>query len=379
MSFDTVTYRAEVVGSMLRPEYLKDARAAHEAGSLGAREFKSIEDRAVDEVIAVQEEAGVDVVSDGELRRSGFIGSLTEIVEGIGPASGAPTEWHRDSGETEDYEAPVAVLGRLRRVRSLAVEEYAYARARTELPVKVTLPSPLMLAYFWSPEHTTSAYTDVFELIEDGAQIVREEIADLVRMGCPYIQIDAPELAVWDTGEQYAARFAELSGLPVREMVQRAPEILSSVVEGFSNTTFGLHLCRGNNEGRWQAAGGYERLAKDVFEGAASYDTFLLEYDDERAGSLQALADLPKDKMVVLGLVTTKASRMETPEQLRGRIDEATQYFPLDKLALSTQCGFASMAPGNPAMNAELQEAKLRLVARVARDVWGQAPLTRGD
>ena len=194
MPVETVTYRAEVVGSMLRPEYLKQARDEHASGALDAREFKRIEDRAVDEAIAVQEESGVDVVSDGELRRFGFIGSLIEIVEGIGPAAGALTEWHRDSGETEDYQAEFAVLDRLRRVRSLAVEEYVYARSRTDLPVKVTLPSPLMLGYFWSPEHTSKVYDDVFALIDDGARILREEIAELVRLGCPYIQIDAPEL-----------------------------------------------------------------------------------------------------------------------------------------------------------------------------------------
>lgn len=371
MSVDTVTYRAEIVGSMLRPEYLKQAREEHLSGALGARAFKAVEDRAVDEVIAVQEEAGVDVVSDGELRRFGFIGSLVEIVSGIGPAAGALTEWHRDSGETEDYQTEFAVLERLTRVRSLAVEEYAYARARTDKPVKITLPSPLMLAYFWSPERTPAAYRDVFELIEDGARIVRDEIAELVRLGCPYIQIDAPELAVWDTGEEYAARYAELSGMPVREMVQRAPAILDALVEGFADTTFGLHLCRGNNEGRWQAAGGYERLAKDVFEGTRNYDAFLLEYDDDRAGSFAALADLPQDKVVVLGLVTTKDARMETAEELRERIRAAAEYFPLERLALSTQCGFASMAPGNPAMSADLQRAKLRLVTQVAREIWG--------
>jgi 5-methyltetrahydropteroyltriglutamate--homocysteine methyltransferase len=368
---ETVTYRAEVVGSMLRPEYLKQAREEHVAGTLGARDFKRIEDRAVDEVIALQEAAGVDVVSDGELRRFGFVGSLTEIVEGIGPAEGAVTEWHRDSGDTEDYRAPYAVVDRLRRVRSLAVEEYVHARGRTDRPVKVTLPSPLMLAYMWSPQHTAEVYDDVFDLIADGARIVREEISELVRLGCPYVQIDAPELAVWDTGEEYAARFAELSGLPVREMVERAPAILDELVAGFPGTTFGLHLCRGNNEGRWQAAGGYERLAKDVFAGTGNYDAFLLEYDDERAGSLAALADLPHDRTVVLGLVTTKAARMETAAEIRARIEEAAQHFPLERLAVSTQCGFASMAPGNPAMDAELQEAKLRLVAEVARDVWG--------
>ena len=246
-----------------------------------------------------------------------------------------------------------------------------YARSRTDLPVKVTLPSPLMLGYFWSPEHTSKVYDDVFALIDDGARILREEIAELVRLGCPYIQIDAPELAVWDTGEEYAARFAELSGLPVQEMVRRSPQILDALVADFPDTTFGLHLCRGNNEGRWQAAGGYERLAKDVFEGTGNYDAFLLEYDDERAGSFEALADLPQDKTVVLGLVTTKASRMETAEEIRGRIEAAAEHFPLERLALSTQCGFASMAPGNPAMNADLQLAKLRLVTQVARDVWG--------
>ena len=356
---------------MLRPEYLKQARDEHAvrrartpASSSASRTGRSTRS------IAVQEAAGVDVVSDGELRRFGFIGSLIEIVEGIGPAAGradrvAP-RLRRDGG----LPAPSSpVLDRLRRVRSLAVEEYVYARSRTDLPVKVTLP--LMLGYLPWPEHTSKVYDDVFALIDDGARILREEIAELVRLGCPYIQIDAPKPPSGTRARSTRRASPKPSGLPVQEMVRRSPQILDALVADFPDTTFGLHLCRGNNEGRWQAAGGYERLAKDVFEGTGNYDAFPFEYDDERAGSFEALADLPQDKTVVLGLVTTKASRMETPEEIRGRIEAAAEHFPLERLALSTQCGFASMAPGNPAMNADLQLAKLRLVTQVARDVWG--------
>ena len=188
-------YRAEVIGSMLRPSYLKEARAAFEQGKLPAHDFKRVEDRAVDQVIALQEGTGVDVVTDGEMRRFLFMGPITETVEGIELVEhDSAMPWSSPEGDLE-WTSPAAVTSKLRKVRSMVTEEYSYARARARLPLKVTVPSPLVLYGFWSPKHSTAAYGDPFEMFADAAEVGRSEIQELVTLGCEYIQVDAPELA----------------------------------------------------------------------------------------------------------------------------------------------------------------------------------------
>jgi 5-methyltetrahydropteroyltriglutamate--homocysteine methyltransferase len=360
-------FRAEPIGSMLRPEWLTDARRRMRRGELSAAEFKRIEDRAVDEAIALQESAGLDVVNDGEQRRLSFLGSLVETTTGLTRTSGLTKPWRTDAGSVEQLSLGLAATGRLKRRRSLVGEEFAYARARAKTPLKVTLPSPMMLFMFWSPEESRAAYRDPFELFADGAAVIREEIGELARLGCEYIQIDAPELAILVDPSARAEVF-DRNGIDPARVLDEGVAMLNSLADA-PGVRFGLHLCRGNNDGRWLSAGGYDSIARAVFRGATRYSTLLLEYDDARSGGFEPLAEVPRDKTVVLGLVSTKKPRIEPAAELRQRIADASRHFPHEQLALSTQCGFASGIKGNP-LDAAAQQAKLRLVGEVARAEW---------
>jgi 5-methyltetrahydropteroyltriglutamate--homocysteine methyltransferase len=361
----TEIHRADVVGSLLRPDALKRARAAHEAGDLSHADFKRVEDAAVDEAIAIQERAGLDVTTDGEMRRFFFFGPLTEAAEGVSPVEGARVIWRDESGG-EAQPQPAALTTEIRQTRSLATEEYAYARARATLPLKVTLPSPLMLGLLWKPGTSTEIYADAFEAFAAGAALVRHEAQTVIELGCTYVQIDAPELATLVDPEQ--REFYESVGIPVDRLLTEGVDLLDDMVAGLDGR-IGLHLCRGNYEGRWMSAGGYDYISTQVFRRATNYDVFLLEYDDHRSGSFEPLRDVPDDKAVALGLVSTKRAELEPAEELLGRIDEAARYFARDQMALCTQCGFASTWEGNP-VGFDVQERKLRLVSDVARQAW---------
>jgi 5-methyltetrahydropteroyltriglutamate--homocysteine methyltransferase len=360
-------FRVETVGSLLRPRELKRAREDLAAGRIAHADFKRIEDRAVDHAIELQERAGLQVVTDGEMRRANFIGPLAEAVSGLEDVPSAPHRWHGSSPSDEtDAGHARAVTGKLGRRRSLALEEYVYARARASLPVKQTLPSPLMLQSFWSPEHSPGAYGDPFELFQDAADLLREEIRDLIDLGCEYIQIDAPELAILvdpSVRDAFVAR-----GINPDRVLGEGVEILNGLV-AVPGPLYGLHLCRGNREGRWMASGGYDAISREVFTRATRFDVFLLEYDDERSGGFGPLTDIPDEKVVVLGLISSKRPELEDPAELVARIDEAARYHPRDRLALSPQCGFASALGGNPLTVPE-QERKLRLVRDTAAVAW---------
>lgn len=362
-------YRAEVIGSLLRPAWLKQARLDYGADRLSTAQFKKLEDRAVDEALALQAASGVDVVTDGELRRSGFVAPLTDYVEGFEALGLDTRRWHTPADAAADLTVPVTVTGKLRRRRSLAAEEFTYARARAAAPLKVTLPSPLMLALRYSPEFSGAAYPDPFELFADAVEILRQEVRELRSLGCEYIQIDAPEIATLvDPATRH--NVYESHGIAPERMLGEGIEMLDAVADA-PGVTFGLHLCRGNNAGHWMSAGSYAVIAQQVFKRATRYASFLLEYDSARAGGFEPLADVPSDKVVVLGLVSTKNGTLEDPAELARRVGEASRYFAFDQLAVSTQCGFASVAAGNP-LTPAAQEAKLRLVAATARSIWGE-------
>jgi methionine synthase II (cobalamin-independent) len=361
-------FRAEVIGSMLRPSYLKEGRAAFERGALSAHDFKGLEDRAVDQVIAVQEGSGVDVVSDGEMRRFLFMGPITESVEGIELVDrDEAMPWSSPEGDTE-WAPPAAVTSKLRKRRSMVTEEYSYARARARLPLKVTVPSPLVLYGMWSPRHSTAAYADAFAMFADAAEVARSEILELAALGCEYIQVDAPELAT--LVDPRVRDWAESLGFGADRMLTEGIDLINGMVQGISGVRLGIHLCRGNNAGMWMASGGYDYIARALFDRATAFDAFLLEYDDARSGSFEPLAGAPDDKQIVLGLVSTKTPELATPEELLARIEEAARFFPREQLGLSPQCGFASIVAGNPISEVD-EELKLRLVADTAHAVWG--------
>ena len=367
-----IDYRAEVIGSMLRPEYLKVARKRWEAGQLPTPEFKRVEDRAVDEMIALQQRCGVDVVTDGEMRRTHFIAPLTDVISGVKPIPAFSRVWRRpherdQKGEQINIQVQYAVVDKIRRLRSLTNEEFAYARGRATKPLKVTLPSPLMMTLRWSPEYSRDAYPDPFSLFTDAAEIVRDEARELAALGCEYVQIDAPELGMLCDPDRRREDFADRGMDPAR-LLSEGIDIINSVAD-VPGVNFALHLCRGNNKGYYVGEGGYDAIAKQVFQRARNFSRFLLEYDDWRSGSFEPLRDIPADKSVVLGLISTKRVELESRDGVMKRIDEAARFFPRDQMALSTQCGFGTVWEGNP-IPESTQEAKLKLVAELAHQVW---------
>jgi 5-methyltetrahydropteroyltriglutamate--homocysteine methyltransferase len=359
------TIHSDVVGSLLRPEYLKEARQRWEAGDLAAVDFKRVEDRAVDEAVRLQEEAGLDVLTDGEMRRYAFFGHLIEALDGFDRLGGWAIPFHDEQGDELVFKRPV-VVEKLRWRRSMCGEEFAYLRARTARPTKVTLISTQQAAAYYDPEKSKGAYPTRDAYLADVVDLTRREVEELVRLGCTYIQIDAPQYAaLLDPAlrEGYRQR-----GSDPDRLIDACIEMDNAVIGKHPGVTFGLHICRGNNQSMFYASGGYEPIAR-VF-GRSRFQRFLLEYDDERSGGFEPLSAMPEDRVVVLGLVTTKKPRLESVDELRARIDEAAKFVPLERLALSPQCGFASTLAGNR-ITPEDQQRKLRRVAETARLVWG--------
>jgi 5-methyltetrahydropteroyltriglutamate--homocysteine methyltransferase len=368
-----VTAHADHVGSLLRPAALLDARDKLAAGELEAPAFKAIEDRAVDEAIALQEEAGCPVVTDGELRRESFQSELVEAVdgfEGVTIDAWLWGDWHSEELGDKTVERPpeIAVTQRLQRRRSLASEELTYLRARTDRIAKVTLPSPTLFGNLWSPERSRGAYPTFDAFMEDIVAILVDEVRELRRLGATYVQIDAPHYPllidpVWRA-------FYEARGWPMERWLAHGVELDNAVIDAAPGVTFGLHLCRGNQDSRWLVAGGYDDIAAPVF-GAIHAERLLLEYDDERSGGFDPLALVPDDKQVILGLVTTKGPREETEEGLEARVREAAQLIDLERLGVGTQCGFSTSVVGN-ALTVDDERRKLRTIARTARRIWGR-------
>lgn len=358
---------------MLRPPEL--LRAARDLGSenISAIEFKRVEDRAVDRALELQERAGLSVVTDGEMRRESFQSQMVEAVEGFGERTIDAYLWGEWYGEEAVGDKSVArpeflgVVGKLRRKRHLSVEEFVYARARTDKTVKVTLPSPTLYANFWSPELSRAVYPTMDDFVEAVADILREEVEELVRLGAEYVQLDAPHYPL--LVEKETREFYEARGWDLDKWLSRGIELDNYVMGDHPGVTFAFHLCRGNQGSRWLVSGSYEPLARRIFGGVAA-DRLMLEYDDERSGDFEPLAHVPEDKIAVLGLVTTKTPRRETVGELEARLWEASRYVPLERLAISPQCGFATSVVGN-AISVEDQEYKLRTLVETAGQVWG--------
>jgi 5-methyltetrahydropteroyltriglutamate--homocysteine methyltransferase len=358
--------RSDVVGSLLRPASLLEARQKHEQGELTAAEFKFIEDRAVRDAVALQQDAGLDVVTDGEMRRYAFFGHLVEALEGFDKYGGWSITFHDTEGHDSTVQRPV-VVDKLRWRRQMAVEEFTYLRGRTKRPVKVTLLSAQQAAAYYEPDKSAGAYATRDAYLADLVDFTRREIAELKRLGCEYVQIDAPQYAALldDTiREGYRKR-----GSDPDKMLDACIELDNAIIEGHTGLTFAVHICRGNHKSMFYASGGYDRIAEKVFS-HSRFDRFLLEYDDERSGTFEPLRHVPADRTVVLGLVSSKVPRLESRDELRRRIDEAAKIIPLDRLALSPQCGFASTHEGNR-LTPDDQRLKLELVARTAKEVWG--------
>ena len=360
-----MTYHSEVVGSLLRPTYLVEARKQYESGQLSADKFKAIEDQAVNEAIALQENAGIDVITDGELRRYAFFGHLIDSLDGFDKFGGWAIPFVDESGEKLVLKRPV-VVEKLRWKRSMCAEEWVYLRAKKNHPGKVTMISAQQAAAYYDPEKSAGAYPTRDAYLADIVDISRREVEELIRLGCTYIQIDAPQYAALldpQMREGYRQR-----GSDPDKLIDTCIEMDNAIIDGHPGITFGIHICRGNNQSKFYARGDYEPISKIFTQ--THFQRFLLEYDDERSGGFEPLRHVPDDRFVVLGLVTTKNSHLESAEELRQRIAEAARIIPLERLALSPQCGFASTIEGNR-ISYQDQQRKLELVASVAREVWG--------
>jgi 5-methyltetrahydropteroyltriglutamate--homocysteine methyltransferase len=361
-----MTYHSEVVGSLLRPTYLTEAREQLAANSISAAEFKAIEDQAVDESIALQENAGIDIITDGEMRRYAFYGHLIEALEGFDKYGGWAIPFTDESGEQLVLQRPV-VVEKLRWKRSMCAEEWVYLRSRSKTPGKVTMLSAQQAAAYYDPDKSKGAYATRDAYLADIVDFSRHDVAELIRLGCTYIQIDAPQYAALldpKMREGYIQR-----GSDPDKLIDTCIEMDNAIIDGHPGITFGIHICRGNNQSKFYARGDYEPIAR-IFS-QTHFSRFLLEYDDDRSGGFEPLQHVPDDRTVVLGLVTTKKPQLESAEELRQRISEAARIIPLERLALSPQCGFASTMEGNH-LTFDDQRHKLELVASVAREVWGE-------
>ena len=381
----TAMYRADQIGSLLRPPALLEARAAFTAGRISADQLRQAEDTAIMQALAMQQATGIDVYSDGEYRRAGWAAGLPSAVEGYVPvpADAAPAAagaaatagaWH---GEHVDRlhramgSTPAMAIGeRLRVVRRITGDESAFLKHHAPGPFKITMASASWHARNYRPGITDHAYATREDLLDHLVEIVREEIQALVAEGVPYIQIDSLRYVFDFTDDEKRQQWLDAGVDPDRGIaacIAADNAILAGVPR--DGVTIGLHMCRGNNQSNWFAQGGYDRVAEQAFS-QLQYDRLLLEYDDERSGDFEPLRHVRPGVTVVLGLVSTKTPVMESADDLLRRIDAASKYVPLANLALSPQCGFASMAPGN-VLSWDDQRRELELVVDTARKVWG--------
>jgi 5-methyltetrahydropteroyltriglutamate--homocysteine methyltransferase len=364
--------RADQIGSLLRPGELLQAWGQMFAGQLAPDRLEEIEDRAIEAVLARQPATGIDVCTDGEFRRIVYMTSLAQAVDGFVMGQGDRLPWKATGREVphemQEFTLPV-VTQRLRLKFRVSGTESAYLRAHSPGPFKVTIPSPVHFVQGgWKPGLSDAAYPTPYDLMWDIARILSDEAAQLAAEGVPYIQVDAPTYtqfldSEWD--EWFAQHGLEKERL-LDEALGADNSILDAAHAGGAVT--GVHLCRGNGMGAWLSTGGYDPIAERVF--GLHADRLLLEYDTDRAGTFEPLRNVPADKVVVLGLVSTKTPELEAQDDLRRRIDAAAAFVPIERLALSPQCGFASDFRGNP-ITEDDQWRKLELVASVADKVWG--------
>lgn len=376
------TYRADHVGSFLRPPALLEARTAHAEGRLDDAGLRQKEDAAILTMLALERQIGIDVYSDGEYRRGMWITGLPAAVDGFGPGAmlnirnwrGRPLPYVPGQTGTRHPAAagqnPAAVIvGKLTPKRRITGVESAFLGEHAKGPFKITIPSPAWYLRGYISGTSDRVYPTPADALRDLVAIVRQEVTALVNERVPYVQIDSIRYVFDFTDEERRRAWDELGVDPDRAVDENIAAD-NAVIDGLARdgVTFGLHMCRGNNRSRWFAEGGYDRIAEKAF-GQLHFDRFLLEYDSDRAGGFAPLRFVPKGKTVVLGLISTKVPQLESRDDLLKRIDEAAKYVPIEHLALSPQCGFASVAAGNE-ISWDDQRRKLELLVETARRVW---------
>jgi 5-methyltetrahydropteroyltriglutamate--homocysteine methyltransferase len=360
-------FRADHVGSLLRPPELLRARADHAAGRIARDALRRIEDAAVRQAVRMQEEIGLQGVTDGEFRRVDW---LMDFKFGIGgvervDAAAVKVPFRSEAGAVDWSFVPYRIAQRLHHKATIFGEDFAFLKASTKATPKLTIPSPSMMHYPGGRGIDRAVYPDMEQYFADLAQVYIREIAELARLGCSYLQIDDTSLAMLNDPVRRAA-IGEGADTDHLRYIALFNSVLAAKPAGMTICT---HLCRGNFRSAWLAEGSYEHVAEAMFS-ELNVDGFFLEYDDARSGDFAPLRFVPKGRRIVLGLVTTKKPALEAKDDLKRRIDAAAKHVPIEQLCLSPQCGFASTAEGN-LLTVEDQVAKLRLVVETAREVWG--------
>ena len=362
-------FRADHVGSFLRPKYLLEARAGFASGAITAEALREVEDRAIREIVTFQQDLGLRGITDGEFRRTYFHVDFLTQLDGVVEMGGIPVKFHKADGDI-DYAPPVMkVIDRVKRSRPIQRRDFEFLKSVTNQTAKVTIPSPTMLHFRGGRGAISSAvYPDLQPFYDDVAKAYAQEIADLAAAGCTYLQLDDTNLAYLCDGKQREA--ARARGDDPDELPMRYARLINAAIDGRPpSMRICIHLCRGNFKSSWAAGGGYEPVARVLFN-ELNVDGYFLEYDDARSGDFEPLRHVPRGKMVVLGLVTTKLNTLETMDELKARIAQAERYMPLEQMCLSPQCGFSSTVHGND-VAVGMQTRKLKLVVDTARAVWG--------
>ena len=375
--------RNDVIGSLLRPAELKEARRRYDAGQISVQQLRDIEDQSIRDAVRLQEQIGLSVVTDGEYRRLNFQDSFGESVAGYDAgkpslefyeqrvAGSSPLQrWEiPDHGEQKGtavaQRRPVAA--RISLARNVPAEEFRFLRGTAHRPGKVALIGPDRISQRFDWQNSTAIYSGLDEFVEDVVKVERQIIGGLVDEGCRYVQIDAPGYTAYvDPPSLQAMR---TRGEDPKENFSRSLKADNTLIEGFDEVTFGIHLCRGNQRSMWHREGSYDDIAERLLN-ELTHDRFLFEYDTPRAGGFEPLRFLPRGKIVVLGLVSTKVAQLESVDDLKRRIDDAGKHVPVEQLALSPQCGFSSDVVGN-LISEDDQKRKLEVVVEAARQIWG--------
>ena len=374
--------RVDQVGSLLRPKKLKDVYARHGRGAASDGNLREAQDEAIHALIVQQEAHHLPVLTDGEFRRLNFQDSFVESVSGFVSVKQtlqfqenrtlggqALQRWQPDSTITDPkLQYWRAITRRLRLNENQPLKEWRFAAKLTMKPVKVTLLSPDRICENFERQNSSGVYVDLEEYLADVVSICRRLVTQLADAGCPYIQIDAPSYTSYVDAQSLEKMRA--AGMDPAAQMERSIMADNAIIGGVNGVTFGIHLCRGNVRSMWHREGSYDAIAERLFN-ALKHERFLLEYDTERAGGFEPLRFVPKNKIAVLGLVSTKVPALESADELKRKIDEASRYLPLEQLALSPQCGFSSNIVGN-LLSEDDQWRKFDLIRQVAADVWGE-------
>jgi 5-methyltetrahydropteroyltriglutamate--homocysteine methyltransferase len=361
-------FRADHVGSLLRPRELKDAFRDFHQGKLGDEKFAEIQDRCIREAVKLQEDVGLQSITDGEFRRGSWFFGFVQAVDGLTTRDSLFT-FHDDAGghatfQTAFVEAP------LRRTRGITTHEFSFVRGITRRTPKVTMPTPSLVHFFRLDRAVDPAvYPDMDKFWTDLIAVYREELKALAAIGCRSVQLDEVPVAMLCDPRIRAS--AQQAGADPAQLVRSYIDAINRVVaDRPTGMTIALHLCKGNYKGQWMAEGGYDAVSEQLFN-EANVDTFFLEFDSERAGGFEPLRHLPKTKNVILGLISSKTPELEPLDALRRRVDDAARYVSLDQVGVSPQCGFASSVGGNP-LSIDDERRKLARVVELADAIWGK-------